>query len=848
MMIRISKILFLAVAALGFSACVQQELSDAEKAARGVITRTLGYDPRNVIIVVTGPENDSTEYYSTEVAKGKLTVKASSTVAACRGFYDYVKANNYGMVTWTVNNIDLPWWLPKQEFRKVTTPFIHRQYMNVCTFGYTMPYWKFETWEKELDWMVLHGIDMPLSPIGSEAIFARVWRKLGLTEEEIGEFVTAPAHFPWFRMGNMTKLDGNLSQEYYDQTIELQHQLLDRMNELGMTPIFNAFAGFVPEGIKRIYPDVELISTGWESGPYYVSKFISPESEVFQLIAKEYITEWEKEFGKGEYYLADSFNEMKVPFAKKGTQERFDQIASYGKYLYNSIAQANPDATWVLQGWMLGYQRYIWDPESIRALFSQVPDDKMLLLDLSVDFNFHIWENEPTWNYTDGIYGKKWIYSTTPNFGGRTCPVGNIDFYLNGHLNALNSENRGNLMGLGSAPEGVENNEVLYEAIYDAAWNFEERDVNKWLEDYTVTRYGSCPDALKTYWDKMLASTYGICSSRAEYRIQQQPIYLLGGRYDVSPTYFEGLEAFIAAADKLSGNEDYMKDLALNAGFYAFGKAELLASEIHKAYICGEKERAAEMEVVFEDLMVRADRFFESNPVTRLERWIDFARKWGVDEAEADKYEMDARRLITVWGPGHQHDGLNDYSCRMWSGLIRDYYLPRWKHFFEAKKQGVAFDFDQWEYEFCEEMKGVSEVRPYENLVDAAKQLVADACDISVSQDELPGWSPFEMEDNKTRVIHMIRTQDYPTLDALRFTWRQGEDDVLIKKIQINGAGVARIIKDNINAVIGKNNPVVEVALDIKEDKSWAFIYLHIFLEQTRKDTDSNVTIEYVRK
>ena len=38
--------------------------------------------------------------------------------------------------------------------------------------------------------MALHGIDMPLSPIGSEAIFARVWRKFGLTEEEIGEFVT----------------------------------------------------------------------------------------------------------------------------------------------------------------------------------------------------------------------------------------------------------------------------------------------------------------------------------------------------------------------------------------------------------------------------------------------------------------------------------------------------------------------------------------------------------------------------------------------------------------------------------------------------------------------------------
>ena len=136
----------------------------------------------------------------------------------------------------------------------------------------------------------------------------------------------------------------------------------------------------------------------------------------------------------------------------------------------------------------------------------------------------------------------------------------------------------------------------------------------------------------------------------------------------------------------------------------------------------------------------------------------------------------------------------------------------------------------------------------HQNLVAAAKQLVAEACDISLSQDELPGWTPFEMKDDKTRVIHMIRTQDYPTLKALRFTWRQGQDDVLLKKIQINGAGIARIIKDNINEVIGKNNPVVEVPLDINSDDTWAFIYLHIFLEQTKKEADSNVTIEYIRK
>ena len=71
----------------------------------------------------------------------------------------------------------------------------------------------------------------------------------------------SPAYLPWFRMGNMSELDGNLTQSWYDKTIALEHKMIDRMNDLGMTPIFNAFAGFVPEAIKRVYPDANLIHT-----------------------------------------------------------------------------------------------------------------------------------------------------------------------------------------------------------------------------------------------------------------------------------------------------------------------------------------------------------------------------------------------------------------------------------------------------------------------------------------------------------------------------------------------------------------------------------------------------------
>ena len=847
---------FTAVTALttaGHAAKPHRDGGSPELAARRVIERTLGYAPQNIALKVTGRDAEGRDYFSTEVREGLLTVRGSTPVAVCRGFYDFVKENGYGQVTWSANTVKLPDTLPDCGLRRVVSPFRHRYYMNVCTFGYTHPYKKWADWERELDWMALHGFDMPLAPVASEAIFARVWRRLGLTEAEINDFVTGPAHLPWFRMGNMTRLDAPLSEAYYKETVELQHRLIDRMEALGMTPVYNAFAGFVPEAVKRLYPDVEFFKTGWGDGNYYVSHFIAPETALFQTIAARYIKEWEREFGKAKYYLADSFNEMEVPFAKRGTKERFDQIAAYGKAVYESIRQVNPDAVWVLQGWMFGFQRHIWDPESIEALFSAVPDDKLLLLDLSVDFNYGIWRNEYTWNYAPKIFGKPWIYSTVPNFGGRSCPIGDIGFYLNGHLQALGSPNRGNLTGYGTAPEGVENNEVLYEAIADAAWSDTQIPVREWLCRYTEQRYGSCPPALETFWEKMLQSSHGLCSNRAQYRVQKRPYNMTGGRYDVSPAHFQAIESFIAAADQLGGNETYRTDLAMWAGFYAFGKAELLVEQIHRCYILGERERAAEYEREFIGLLFAADRFMESYPNFRTERWIDFARSWGATPAESDRYETNVRRLITTWGPGREPDGLNDYACRMWSGVIRDYYVPRWRRYFESKKSGVPFDFDAWEYKYVEEERGVSAVEPYADVIAAARKLVKASGGINrnmngCSDAELSGWSPMELSDSTTRFVYAIDPRDFNAIRGLRIRWTQGDDPVVLKKVQLNGGGRVQAVAET-DLTIDREHPVAEVALDVKpSEELLGEVYLHVVLADTKAGGDSYALVKLIRE
>ena len=68
-----------------------------DDAATDVIKRFAG-ENIPVEVSVSLDKNDGRDVYETTVTDGRLTVKASSGVAACRGFYDFVKNNGAGII------------------------------------------------------------------------------------------------------------------------------------------------------------------------------------------------------------------------------------------------------------------------------------------------------------------------------------------------------------------------------------------------------------------------------------------------------------------------------------------------------------------------------------------------------------------------------------------------------------------------------------------------------------------------------------------------------------------------------------------------------------------------------
>lgn len=124
-----------------------------------------------------------------------------------------------------------------------------------------------------------------------------------------------------------------------------------------------------------------------------------------------------------------------------------------------------------------------------------------------------------------------------PYFGGRSALKGPLEFYLNGHLEALSSENKGRLTGFGTSPEGVENNEILYELISAASWSDTRVDLDTFLEKYSRARYGECDPAFNARFLWQLRPAYAVqyaamyIAAKADYVLKSAAWALVAGDF-----------------------------------------------------------------------------------------------------------------------------------------------------------------------------------------------------------------------------------------------------------------------------------------------------------------------------
>jgi alpha-N-acetylglucosaminidase len=682
------------------------------QSARSVLSRVLGERAGefNLEIFESGGDRDT---FEVEAAGGKVTVRGNSAIALTRGVYFYLRNATHSQITWSGEHLNLPKSFPDFPVTSIATSCKFRLYYNVCAFGYTTAFWDWKRWERELDWMALHGINMPLAMTGQEAIWQKVWNSYGISNDELKEFFSGPAFLPWHRMGNLNKHDGPLPQDWLDKSKNLQKKILNRMRELGMTPIVPAFAGFVPPTFKKHFPSASVLDMAPWAGfdANNGTHILSPKSELFVEIGKKFIEEYRKEYGECHYYLSDSFNEMEVPVTKEG---RYDELADFGEAVYRSIAAGDPQGTWVMQGWLFYNDASFWDTLSVQALLKRVPNDRMIIIDLANE----LWHG---WKMQHAFYGKQWIYSVIHNAGGDNPMYGPLKFFAEDGAVALNDSAKGNLVGYGISPEGIENNEVVYELLTDAEWSSKPLQLDAWLKEYCISRYGGCQPAMEEAWKILVNTVYDKEKFNVRFGFQKRPELKPEGEAASAPEIEKAVKLFLSCANELGESQLYRNDLIEMAGQYcgnAIDRYLNYAGAFHEKKDNASRDEAVGIAL---DLIKEIDKLFASRNDRRLERWIEFARAWGESDAEKNYYERDAKRQVTVWGGPY----LSEYAAKLWSGLIRDYYANRWKFFYKHIDDVKPFDLQQWEEQWISSPGNLSPEERFADPIAGSRQIVA---------------------------------------------------------------------------------------------------------------------------
>lgn len=592
-----------------------------------------------------------------------IRIAATSGVAAAAAFNWYLQNRCRSYIGPLTKRMELPATPPAVGTPyEGNSPFLYRYFLNYCTFGYTFSFWKWEDWEPFLDWAMLSGYNLVLNPIGHEMVWLRLLTKNGYTHEEARQFLCGPSFFPWQCMMNLMSWGGPAPDSWLEERVELARKINDRLQSFGAAVMLPGFSGMVPADFVEHFPDAHPM----DQGNWCQMKrpaLLMPDDPYFDRIATDFYREQMALYGDNFHYFSTD------PFHEGGDASQIDTVA-YARGCYEKMTIASPRAVWFFQGWQSNPRR-----EILNAL----PEGRTLVGNLRA---------EDRADGGDNFGNHPWLYCCVNNFGGQRVTRGNIHKLLV-EPHQMVRDKQYTMVGIGSIPEGVENDEILFDILMALSFQEQAPQEDIWLRDLVQKRYGAVPDDVYDAWKILKDEVYladtsatpresSLCC-RPSLTADMVSTYSCA-QFNYQPAALEkACRLLFLAFDSLQDCQPYRSDLTDFVRQTAANRGWSYVEGIQKSYQAKDLAAFERYAAELLSLYPLQDQLMATDPHAQLGCWLEKAKANGHTDPERAFFENQARLLITLWGDRAGASELRDYAAREWHGMLMDFYRPRWE-------------------------------------------------------------------------------------------------------------------------------------------------------------------------
>lgn len=622
--------------------------------------------------------------YILKCKDGIIQIQATSGSAGGSALNAYLKKYchyYFGILTKSGTLPDLP---PETEVDMVeASVFKYRYAFNYCTFGYSYAFNTWEDWERITDYLILSGYNLVLNPIGNECVWIELLQHFGYTREEARKYISVPNYLPWQWMMNLSAFEGKCPDHWFEEQQVISRKFNSKLKSFGIQAVMPGYCGAVPDDFKIKNQGVTILEQGFWQG-FVRPAILLPENQLFFDIAKTYYQLQKELLGAEDmhFYSIDPFHE--------GGKKEGVNMNVYATAVLKAMKEVDESAVWVLQG---------WNGNPDRRILSSLHKEDVLILNLHADVS-------PDGG--DDFLGNPHIYCVVNNFGGEQAMRGSaVKTYELPHKMAQDINSA--CAGIGTIPEGVECDEILFDIISEVAIRKKLRTQEDFLLEYIAARYGFVSDELVKVYKILFEKIYisDIVAYPHESGLLACPSLTVNrvchwaGKTIVEDNnhLFECIKILLKYYEQCKNSQSYIKDLVGILRQTIGNESWRYIYSLNEALINKDK-------VAFEKNVETLMRLFElqeqvvyCDPDLRLQKYLDKATDRGWTEEEKKWLVRNSKLLITFWIDTEKGRYVHDYSPREYPEMLRYFYRPRWEKYIENARKALEENTDIQSYD-----------------------------------------------------------------------------------------------------------------------------------------------------